>query len=195
MKEIYYDELPDNISDLQKYLSNLNKMSQVIDKNMSLTKCKIRNIQNNTAGINDIARLEEIRDYICKNGAYFGNLNLKYLYHATPAYDIELYKYPLQVTGASIFKFLDICDTSFDACDDISKFVINHISNPSNDIEKRLYPHIVRHLQPYLPIQFEKYIPNYDDDGYRLRTINNAPIQFTKKDGAFISVYYLSRMT
>jgi hypothetical protein len=140
----------------------------------------------------DIARLEELHKYMRTHGAYFGQLRLMYMGHAMSAYDIELYRYPLHVTGGDT-PFTQLCDAAVGESEDVSGFVIDGVPSPSNAVEERLYPHVVRHLQPHLPILFETYDPAYDDVGYRIRAQKQAPIGFTKEYGAFVSVYYLTR--
>lgn len=177
---------------LENELNELNQQYNIIKNKIDITKNKIKDIKLKADKENDIIELERVNKYLLENKVYFGDINLKKLYHAKSSYDIDTYYYKLKINNFSRGNFSELYGNIFEDCTNIEDLSITCISEPSNNIEKNLYPYIVTYLQSYLPIKFEK-CSNIYDEGYNLKAKNNAPISFTMNDGAFIRVYYLSK--
>jgi len=179
----------------------INQINQLNEEIETLQK-KIKSIQNDMQKdkdelnvVQDTQQLLKMRDYLLKYEVCFEMLSLQKLHYVTTAYNIGLYTYKLysfEFNNNNNFELVK--QTGYKTCENkvnISNIYIENVPLPTNDIEKRLYPHVVKYLQPFLPIKFEWYTELLDEGyGYRLRPQNKAPIYVDLQRGASLSVHY-----
>lgn len=113
-------------------------------------------------------------------------------------YDYKLYYYPLNINGINYSQIQQTkqhgAQIFLQKIND-SNISINEIPLPKNEIEQYLYPHVVDHLRPILPIKLRQ-AEDMFGDGYILIPVGehgNVRIGINKFDDAYLMVYYSIR--
>jgi hypothetical protein len=160
---------PKTMETLDSELQTLRKQRQAIDLHIRRLEGEQRLLRQAKEEAYGIKQLNAMRQYLQQHMVSFGGSNFGMMSHASDAYDIGAYLYPL-------------CDTETKT--------IDAIPLPRNNIETKLYPHIVAFLGPHLPIEFEEHRDKFDDKQYFPRR-NNLPVSYNEKRGGAIYVHYL----
>lgn len=182
--------------ELEQQRAELDQQLMQIKSKRSIVESELQQLIEIEEKNADLKQLNNIYDYLAKHVAYFDGLRMKRLNHAVHAWGIECYRYNLGMAGldmSSATQCSHMYHKKLGKMMDVSNMCLESVPLPKNDVEKKLYPHVVAYLQPHLPIAFECYIGLHDEDCYSVRPKKSAPIHFNLADGAYLYMYHLSR--